>query len=341
MTHRISWIDICKGIGILCVLYAHGLDSNSIRYLFYSFHIPLFFFLSGVVFHHKNHENFIYSFKKALKGIIKPYLLFTLGSLAIWYIMRGLPILTIDFFIEQIKYITYGNGSSNQYFYNVVLWFLPCLFATRLLFTSFLSLTQQKKHLLALVGISAVTGYLLSIITPELKLPLGLETAFSAVVFFGTGYLWNSNHGQIKNMIHPKAARIFIFSLILWIIIASINFHLSGRQIDMRLNYFSNIFLFYPAAFLGILSSISLSHLLEENKFLEYLGKHSMQLFIWHLFIFSFLSKILLIFMSSNFLEEIRNTLLAPFYTVISSVIILILYKMIRRVKENIAKQAV
>src|SRR4051812_23082158 len=87
--NRIDWIDICRGIGILCVIYAHGLSEDRLRFIFYAFHIPLFFFLSGITFHHKNHENVISSFKKAVKGILLPYFIFALISYGLWFVMNS------------------------------------------------------------------------------------------------------------------------------------------------------------------------------------------------------------------------------------------------------------
>jgi len=62
---RLAWVDYAKGLGIILVVYAHvlrgvdaaGLDlSTDFFYwsdtLIYSFHMPLFFFLSGMFFSH-------------------------------------------------------------------------------------------------------------------------------------------------------------------------------------------------------------------------------------------------------------------------------------------------
>lgn len=59
MKERISWIDMAKGYGTLLVIYAH-LGVDSLWSWMYSFHLPLFFFLSGYVFHgQKRFSDFI------------------------------------------------------------------------------------------------------------------------------------------------------------------------------------------------------------------------------------------------------------------------------------------
>lgn len=45
---RIKWIDNARAIGILLVVLGHSLIPASIQTYIYSFHMPLFFFLSGL-----------------------------------------------------------------------------------------------------------------------------------------------------------------------------------------------------------------------------------------------------------------------------------------------------
>lgn len=45
---RIVWVDIAKGLSILMMVISHEMPTNSFYYaLIFSFHMPLFFILSG------------------------------------------------------------------------------------------------------------------------------------------------------------------------------------------------------------------------------------------------------------------------------------------------------
>ncbi|MDR1895700.1 MAG: acyltransferase family protein [Prevotellaceae bacterium] len=75
MTQRIIWIDIAKGLGIFLVVVGHVISSgNILHHWIYSFHMPLFFFLSGICLNNDRiYTGFLY---KRLKSLLLPYLYF-------------------------------------------------------------------------------------------------------------------------------------------------------------------------------------------------------------------------------------------------------------------------
>ena len=75
MMNRIEWIDTAKGIGLLLVIFEH-LSIPYVTAWIYTFHMPLFFFLSGVVFSGEKYT-FQEYLKKRVKALVIPY--FSLG----------------------------------------------------------------------------------------------------------------------------------------------------------------------------------------------------------------------------------------------------------------------
>lgn len=51
--NRIAWVDIAKGIGIVLVLIGHISQNKNLHYFIYSFHMPLFFIISGYLYSEK------------------------------------------------------------------------------------------------------------------------------------------------------------------------------------------------------------------------------------------------------------------------------------------------
>src|SRR5512140_3521698 len=75
MPKRIEYIDIARGIGILLVVLGHNdfaAFSPFFHQVIYSFHIPLFFFLSGY-FINTAISFFEYS-RRRFHAVLKPYL---------------------------------------------------------------------------------------------------------------------------------------------------------------------------------------------------------------------------------------------------------------------------
>ena len=49
--NRIPWLDAVKGVGIICVILGHMTIPETLRQFVFSFHMPLFFFVSGYLYH--------------------------------------------------------------------------------------------------------------------------------------------------------------------------------------------------------------------------------------------------------------------------------------------------
>lgn len=140
---RLDWVDIAKGIGIILVVFAHTLvpqireSSAAAKFLWifiYNFHMPLFFFLSGLLFErglarYTSRKKFILG---KLKLLMLPYLVFSvLAYLIIGTAMHIAPLAGVlqggGYSIAGIKeaavqILTY-NGHADQH-----LWFIYSLF---------------------------------------------------------------------------------------------------------------------------------------------------------------------------------------------------------------------
>jgi acyltransferase len=319
---RTAWIDIARGIGILLVIYGHTLGSHGWRYLIYAFHMPLFFFLSGLVFRSRENETYPQSFKKDFKRLLIPYFIFALFSLILWFIILPRPEQTSSTIFKQILGIFYGNASNGYLAINTVLWFLPCLFAVRQIFWFLVKL--KREYLLVALAIFSIIGYVISSNFSYIRLPFGIESALTGIVFFGAGYLWNylpEKWNKIFNKYNIILAVIFI---VFTIVFANLNYDGNKLQVDIRLNRYNNYYYFYIAAFAGILATIFFSKFLNKNRVLEYLGQKTMVLFIWHYLFFIYLSRFFFMLNPAESLIKLRNAYYPYIYTTLSIIFILL-----------------
>lgn len=129
--NRLPYIDALKGLGIVLVIIGHMDAPLIIRNSIYSFHMPLFFALSGLVFCTNSSSLKKFCIKKA-KQLLYPYCIFGLLFILFEQIICGF---SVKFLIKQIIALLYGNYIwENNYQYISVLWFLITLFSVSILF---------------------------------------------------------------------------------------------------------------------------------------------------------------------------------------------------------------
>lgn len=129
--NRIPVIDIMRGLGIILVVMGHISCEPHLSCWIYSFHMPLFFFISGMSFLLLA-KMYIW---KQVKHLLIPYLFFSILSFVYWRWFE-LPFRedTDVNAMEQFLNIFIAKSGGNSFLYNVVLWFLPCLFVSNILF---------------------------------------------------------------------------------------------------------------------------------------------------------------------------------------------------------------
>jgi len=321
---RTRWIDICRGIGIILVLYGHIFISTKNNYLIFAFHMPLFFFISGLVFKSVAHKSFFAVTLKFAKQLLLPYYLFaTLTYLftAIPYISQNGGQVDMGSVWYQLFGIVYGSGSDGMLGYNVVLWFLPCLFITKLTFAFLTKKVTQTKKIIAILLGSAVSGYLIAAFFPWLKLPFGFEIALTGIVFFGAGYFFKK-YANIFSIFSQHKILVAVTAGLLTILTATINLHASGTKIDMRTNQLDNFFLFYLSAFGGIIGWVTISKILAKNAFLEYIGRHSIVIFAWHNVLLTDLKPIINSLLTQNLINSIKYVMPTLYGATVISIIL-------------------
>ena len=123
--NRIDWIDMAKGYGMLFVIWAH-LDSGVISSWMYTFHLPLFFFLSGYTF--RTTDTFECFVKKKIKRMLIPYLWLGVGIIVFSVLL-------------SLKNNTFSVGYVGGLFLQLLLqkrawtlWFLACLLVVNFFF---------------------------------------------------------------------------------------------------------------------------------------------------------------------------------------------------------------
>lgn len=270
MTKRIEWIDIAKGIGIILVVIGHISQIKVLNDIIYSFHMPLFFMISG--FFHKDKNDFI---KHKLHTIIIPYIFFSTLTFIYWFFIES------KFRDQQVSLKYFFNifiacGGEKNYPYNAPMWFLPCLFMTEVFF----NFVQKfgKKYTNIIIVILGIVGYFYPKIF-YFRMPFCLDVMMVAICFYYIGFMVRPIMNQINNISLKKSFKISVGATILIVLTAFLAVFENGANMN-ELKY-NNIFLFYFTALLGSISTMILS-MNFRSKIIKNIGKNSLIIMCIH-----------------------------------------------------------
>ena len=281
---RIAWVDHAKAFGILLVVLGHtaGLPTFAMN-LIYSFHMPLFFFLSGYLLKESHLQLNLAGFLKRLwRALLLPYVCFWALSYLYWLVTHQLVLDPSKYigltFIGLLAGLLHGTGDLEHtlYIINVDLWFFTCLFVTSLMFYC-LHRWGRSRLLPACLVLLGVIGPLLPGLLGQ-RLPWNIDLAGAALVFYGIGHLLNTSR---------LPARIALLWGILVGLPAWIGMVWLNGRVDMNTMQFGNLWLFYLAAGAGIVVTVAGAQFLPENRLTRWLAQNTMVIFPLHQLMFS------------------------------------------------------
>lgn len=318
---RLQWIDALKGIGIILVVFAHHKLPVALDTYIFSFHMPLFFFISGLLFDFWKHTSSAANFvKKRFRSLIVPYFGFALLT-CLFYLLVDTGyqpgITNIDFFkaspVENIHSIVYALGPLISY--NPPLWFLTCLFITELLFYGFAKkyYAEPGKLMFWLTAVG-VMGYLYSVYVP-FRLPWNADVALTAVVFYGAGNLFRkflepgeqkllepqiSQGSQPNSKLRKGFLRIWkffpgIFTLVNLLYFGYLLHFPTAEEMNMNVLKYGNFFSYYLLGFSGIFTFVYLFKSIGSSKFLEYYGRNSLIVLALHFPVKDIITKLIVL----------------------------------------------
>lgn len=130
---RLDYIDIAKSLGMLTIIWGHIVHEGWSNQIVYAFHIPLFFFLSGMVFNASKYHTVGELIRKRVKTLLIPYLIFSLITWALWVGMRVASHDSTNYWYPLLQTFI-AQGSAGFLRHNLPLWFVTCLFVVEVMY---------------------------------------------------------------------------------------------------------------------------------------------------------------------------------------------------------------
>jgi len=284
MSRRINYVDIARAFAIIFIVLGHTLVHSTncglIFKLLYSFHVVLFFIISGYTYKIKENENFRDFIKNKFVRIIIPYFVWALLFLIPYMILGqtvGSSIGTNSSFElkTQLINVLYGNGNASSLKQNSSLWFLPALFSIEIIYYFVIKLINKFPKakvaiLIPMVSISYITNTFLNI-----NLPWGINTALVIGIFFYIGYLLKEYNLFNKDKLFKSKYIIPI------LIIGLLSFYFNSTVSCIDYDYGSLTLAILSGICLSLVV-IYISYIIKENRVLEYVGRNTMGILIFH-----------------------------------------------------------
>lgn len=320
-------MDFIKGVTIFLMVWGHIVQhfygnegsfyGNIVYKVIYTFHMPLFMFISGYFF--KSSLD-----KRSLPEIMK-------GKT----IQLGVPIFiwTIFYYVEDLLY-TGAEFEFRQLFHLFFrrLWFLAAFF----MLSIFVAIIWQffKKYSKGFILTCIIMGFVILIIPDEL---------FSAVFFkfmypyFVAGILANHFKEQIKSYQKP----VFIISAVIYLLLLigfKDNYYVytSGMYLPFNGGLKEQLFIIYYRYLIGFAGIITVMGILEllyslgHNYLFIHLGKYTMEIYIIHIFFLNYLAR----WNAGNYIhmnEWIYNLLFSPLASILLTLICMLIIKLLHK----------
>jgi fucose 4-O-acetylase-like acetyltransferase len=273
---RLQWVDQAKGIGIILVVYGHvitGVQLAGIRmdeHLYrltwdsiYSFHIPLFFFLSGLFFPHSwQRRGSLAVLANKVDTLVYPYIL--------WSLLQGFLQVALSHHVNNP--VTAGEVLSLLWHPRQEFWFLYALFFTYLIACVLYVLVPARQRRLLLLA--ALLLYFVRTNMPHDVAAIWYPAWY--LLYFLAGALLP----QAATFVVDRPAASLGVAVIVFCIAEFTLQHLAVRQQADPLVSSVNI----AAAGAGIAATIAISAFLARMSWQPgaYLGRMSLQVYLLH-----------------------------------------------------------
>ena len=273
---RVEYVDIAKGIGITLVVMGHNdfaLISPFAHKLIYSFHMPMFFFRSGMFF--KPDIPFWTFVRQRFHRVLRPFLFMILFIFFMSISFSKVSILEAS---RRLVKAMYGSG---QYLDWVQLWFLPHLFVVSLFAYFFVRAIRQTKlsrvrwvlltglYIVGVLSIKLFSPFEFNLLGKDLivyGLPFSLDLVLISGFFFMLAY--ELNQKQYVTFLESPLT-LFISGLTLVFLVWYF-----PLKIDFNIRQFDSLPVNTIETLLGIVFILALSKQLERVNWLSTLFKY-------------------------------------------------------------------
>ena len=271
--NRIYWIDNLKSLAILLMVFGHTNNSEavigSVLIYIYSFHMPLFFFISGLTFYPEKYKTPKEFITRKILTLLVPYFFFSFLGFGLLMVTNSSHF-SLAVLGDSLFRIAFADTDLLNFGYEGPLWFLPCLFLVQIefYFISFLNKRTQIVTIVLLVALGLIFG-------PQFRfIPWTAAASLVALLFYWLGFLLKD---KISSLDYSSKRRIILGGILVSVIFSYLN-----GGVGMAIDIYGNPFYFLLSALGGIGYVVLLTTYTSPSRRLSYIGMNSIIIFGLH-----------------------------------------------------------
>lgn len=261
---RIVWIDIMRGLLMFWVIFGHITeDPDQINYI-YSFHMPAYFFLTGMTFaFRKDRRTWPFIFDKVF-GLLVPYLVLNFYAAPFREWLEYIGEANSQSFLDLLIGIFYSNADSGYKMASNTLWFIPCLFLSTLLLFFISKLCNDDLKMMTAFTAALVFSCWVAHLNTGSGGPSHYCGAIFSVVFMLAGYVFSQHMAEVQRLIYKY--KWFAAALIPVLLMAGWRISTYNGYVSIIRNEYKSLLSFYASALLTTLAIAAFLILLTQSK---------------------------------------------------------------------------
>lgn len=182
---RIDWVDVLKFLGIFAIYLWHlgEITGNSYPFIM-SYHVPLFFFISGCMESRNKNTSPADNLIKKARACLVPFFFFSFLSLAVTVLYEDCEWISIKIFLKEI-----AAGGVRNHIFAYQLWFFTCLFVVGAAFQFIKKIRSKGLILLCCLAVHIISQKALGF-RPNLepRLWYNVDSAMYFLIYYAAGY---------------------------------------------------------------------------------------------------------------------------------------------------------
>lgn len=272
---RLDYLDNVKAFAMVMIILGHSALSEfhpQINLWIQSFHVPIYFVISGIIFQRKEKHCSVvkYNFIKKVKSYLVPFYIFEFifTSVISVILCMGDPVKAIQYFEESMVRMLMLDAYSAS-------WFLPCIFITEIIFI----FERHNWKLRTTIIINILLAVAALFVPHEILIVKTILRSFIGVFCFTCGYCLNDMVAAVERRKETKFFILVIIGIVYCVIVL-----VNGKTAAFDIEYGNYIFLYLPEIILGSCLIIRIFSIVANKSitFLTWFGRNTIIVLTTH-----------------------------------------------------------